>query len=125
MSNDPEQIPWFWAPDDVFFVSCSSVGFYTILVERFYTVRRGGGKEKGRKRKEKGKREKKKRKKERSVRQPGLQFGSFLKILSQDSCPITKGRKGYPDDRNCPMTGIYIYFSPFLVTGIFGNERGG
>jgi hypothetical protein len=42
------------------------IGFYTVLVELFYTVRRGGKKKKGRKRKEKGKREKKKRKK-RSV----------------------------------------------------------
>jgi hypothetical protein len=36
-------------------------GFYTVLVELFYTVPRGGKKKKGRKRKEKGKDKRKKR----------------------------------------------------------------
>ncbi len=74
------------------------IGFYTVLVELFYTVRRGGKKKNGRKRKEKGKREKKKRRgAQRASTRSTICF--FLKILSEDSCPVTKGRKGSPDDR--------------------------
>ncbi len=64
----------------------------------------GRKKEKGEKEERKRKKRKEKKEEERSLHQPGLQFGSFLKILSQDSRLVTKGRKGSPNDRNYPMT---------------------
>jgi hypothetical protein len=62
------------------------------------------------------------------VRQPGLQFGSFLKIPSQDSRrPVTKGRKGSPDDRNLYTLFFLLWSLEYLV--IFSclgpDERGG
>jgi hypothetical protein len=88
-----------------------------VLVELFYTVPQ----EEKRKRGERGKNKKKEKKKEeeRSLHQQGLQFGSFLKILSQDSCPVTKGRKGSPDDRNYPMTiSLQASFSKRLAQSL-------
>jgi hypothetical protein len=69
-----------------------------------YTVPRGGKRKRGERGKKKEKEKRKKEEEEGCLHQPGLQFGSFLKILSQDSRPVTKGRKGSPNDRNRPMT---------------------
>jgi hypothetical protein len=89
--------------------------FLFIHEPRYWLLYRAGGavlycppgrkKEKGEKEERKRKKRKEKKKEEeRSVHQTGQQFGSFLKILSQDSRPVTKGRKGSPNDRNCLMT---------------------
>jgi hypothetical protein len=78
--------------------------------------------EEKRKRGERGKKKEKtkeKKEEERSLHQPGLQFGSFLKILSQDSRLVTKGRQGSPDDQNYPMTvSLKATFSKRLAQSV-------